>query len=214
MTTQKLLFILGFLYTGAAMAVEEPTYSVESKNPNYEIRNYAPVVVAETKIDSNFENAGNQAFRILAGYIFGANQSNTKIAMTAPVSQSRSEKIEMTAPVAQTQVDHGFMIQFTMPNKYTLETLPTPTDPRVHLRSLPPRKVAVLKYSGSWSESRYLEKLKLLREDLKRDQKKVIGEPVFARYNSPFQIWFLRRNEIWLEIKGENNSRFRNTLDR
>lgn len=184
------------------MATEEPKYTVESKTSNYEIRKYGPIVVAETKIDADFENAGNKAFRILAGYIFGANKSKTKIAMTAPVTQeAASEKIDMTAPVTQAKGPSGFVVQFTMPEKYSLETLPTPDDPKVELRQLPARKVAVYTYSGSWSESRYAEKLLRFKLELESDKVTTIGEPTLARYNSPFQLWFLRRNEIWFEIQ-------------
>lgn len=198
----KILAIFTFLFSGVVMAIEEPEYKVESKSTHYEIRKYGPIVVAETKIESDFENAGNQAFRILAAYIFGANKSKTKIEMTAPVNQeAASEKIEMTAPVTQTKGTTGFLVQFTMPKKYSLETLPTPDDSRVQLRQLPARNVAVYNYSGSWSESHYKEKLASFREDLKKDGLETIGEPVFARYNSPFQLWFLRRNEIWIEVK-------------
>lgn len=100
------------------MAIEEPQYTVESKALHYEIRKYGPIVVAETRIDSDFENAGNKAFKILAGYIFGANKSKTKIEITASVNQKAiSEKIEMTAPVTQTKSTSGFLVQFTMPKK-------------------------------------------------------------------------------------------------
>ena len=184
------------------MAIEEPAYTVESKAAQYEIRKYGPIVVAETKIESDFENAGNQAFRILAGYIFGRNKSKTKIAMTAPVTQeASSEKIAMTAPVTQTKASSGFLVQFTMPEKYTLETLPIPDDSRVELRQLPARRVAVYTYSGSWSESRYTEKLSNFKLELQNDKVTSFCEPTIARYNSPFALWFLRRNEIWLEVK-------------
>jgi len=191
-----------FLLSGVAMGIEEPNYEVVSKASQYEIRKYGPIIVAETKIDSDFEKAGNRAFKILAGYIFGANKSKTKIAMTAPVNQEAiSEKIEMTAPVTQTKGASGFVVQFTMPEKYTLETLPVPDDSNIQLRQMPARKVAVYTYSGSWSESRYEEKLMNFKSELKTDQVTAIGEPSLARYNSPFQLWFLRRNEIWLEVE-------------
>ncbi len=169
------------------MAIEEPKYTVESKASHYEIRKYGPIVVAETKIDSDFENAGNQAFRVLAGYIFGANKSKTKIAMTAPVNQTKNTT--------------GFVVQFTMPQKYILETLPTPDDSKVQLRQLPARKVAVYTYSGSWSESRYAEKLLSFKLELINHKVTIIGEPSLARYNSPFQLRFLRRNEIWFKVE-------------
>lgn len=200
----KLLIVLVFLLPGKVMAIEEPAYTVKSKTSDYEVRAYGPIVVAETKVESDFESAGNQAFRILAGYIFGANKSKTKIAMTAPVSQAAaSEKIEMTAPVTQTKGATGFNVQFTMPKTYTLETLPIPNDARVRLRQIPARRMAVYRYSGSWSESRYKEKLATFREALKRDHVVSIGEPTLARFNSPFHLWFLRRNEIWIEVKDD-----------
>jgi hypothetical protein len=185
------------------MAIEEPEFQVVSKTEDYEVRSYGAVLVAETKVDASFEDAGNKAFRILADYIFGGNKSKTKISMTAPVSQTASttsEKIAMTAPVSQSKTANGFLVQFTMPKTYTMETLPTPNDARVELRSIPARTVAVYSYSGSWSEERYQKKLAIFLEALKKNSVKVVGEPVLARFNSPFQLWFLRRNEIWLEI--------------
>ncbi len=183
----KYFTLVLLLLSGMAMAIEEPEYTVESVVEHYEIRRYGAVLVAETIVASDFSDAGNQAFRILASYIFGANQSKAKIAMTAPVNQLKSSI--------------GYLVQFTMPKKYTLDTLPNSNDTRVHLRQVPARRVAVFTYSGSWSESRYKQKLESFREELQKNKLETIGEPVLARYNSPFQIWFLRRNEIWLELK-------------
>ncbi len=185
------------------MAIEEPEFTVVSKTSDYEVRQYGPVLVAETIINANFESAGNQAFKILANYIFGGNKSKTKISMTAPVNQTtlpRSEKITMTAPVNQSQVPTGFLVQFTMPKEYTLDTLPEPNDARIVIRQIPARTIAVFSYSGSWSESRYQEKLSQFQEALKKNGVQTLGEPVLARFNSPFRLWFLRRNEIWIEI--------------
>lgn len=182
------------------MGVEEPKYKIESKNELYEIRIYDATLVAETNVDEDFENAGNRAFRILADYIFGNNSSQNKIAMTAPVAQAKSEKIEMTAPVNLSKSSKGYLVQFTMPDKYTLDNIPKPNNDLVKIREIPKRKVAVFKYSGSWSESRYQKKLAEFVAALAKDNIKTIGEPIFARFNSPFQLWFLRRNEIWLEV--------------
>jgi hypothetical protein len=185
------------------MAIEEPSYVVKKKTDDYEIRNYSSYCVAETVIQDDFEDSGSKAFRILADYIFGNNRSKTKIAMTAPVTQSpkvESEKIAMTAPVSQSKTTSGYQVQFVMPAGMTLETLPEPVDSRVKLRQIPARKVAVFSYSGSWSEERYQEKLTEFQSILKRDGIKTQGEPEFARFNSPFMIWFLRRNEIWLSL--------------
>jgi hypothetical protein len=184
------------------MAVSEPKFVVESKADHYEIRLYESSLVAETVVDADFDQAGNRAFRILADYIFGNNTSKTKIEMTAPVSQQpASEKIAMTAPVNQSKDARGQLVQFTMPEGYTLETLPTPNDSRVHLRMIPARAVAVFSYSGSWSQANYRSKLEKFKAELSKDNIKTVGEPIFARFNSPFQLWFLKRNEIWLELE-------------
>jgi hypothetical protein len=183
------------------MATEEPKYTIESKADHYEIRKYDTTLVAETKIAANFDDAGNQAFRILADYIFGNNKPKTKLAMTAPVTQQPpSEKIAMTAPVSQVPTSGGFLVQFTMPAGFTLENIPEPNDARVHIRMIPARRIAVYRYSGSWSESRYNEKLADFRKELQKNRVNTTGEPIFARFNPPFMPWFLRRNEIWLEV--------------
>ena len=183
------------------MAIEEPRYTVESKTASYEIRSYGSVLVAETTIEASFADAGNRAFRILADYIFGNNRSKTKLAMTAPVTQQTPpEKLAMTAPVNQVQTPGGFLVQFTMPAGFTLATLPEPNDTRVHLREIPAHRVAVKAYTGSWSEAHYQRKLAELRSALNQDGLRTTGEPVFARFNPPFQLWFLRRTEIWIEV--------------
>ncbi len=185
------------------MAIEEPTYKILLKKEDFEIREYEKVLVAETQVSGDFESAGNDGFKILAAYIFGANKSQTKLDMTSPVGQSKSqssEKIAMTAPVSLLKNENSFAVQFTMPKGYTLENLPIPNNPLVHLKELPPRKMAVYSYSGSWSETNYQEKLSKFQLALKQHNILTKGEPIFARFNSPFQIWFLRRNEIWLQV--------------
>lgn len=173
------------IYSSVAVATEEPKFNVVQKYEDFEIREYGPTIVAETVVDANFEDAGNKAFNILAGYIFGDNKTKAKIEMTAPVSQVPAK---------------GHVVQFTMPASFTMETLPVPNDSRVQLRTVPGRKVAVFRYSGSWSQSRYKEKLAEFVSALEKEKVATIGEPVFARFNSPFRIWFLRRNEIWLQV--------------
>ena len=198
------------------MGIEEPDFTVVSSEKNYQVRQYGPVLVAETKVKASFDKAGNAAFRVLADFIFGKNSNQTEISMTAPVTQEngalsgkqdpgKPEKIEMTAPVTQSetksQEGEEYVIQFTMPKKYTLQTLPRPLDARVQIRELPARKIAVYSYSGSWSEQRYKSKLKEFLETLDQDQISIKKTPpVFARFNSPFSLWFLRRNEIWIEV--------------
>ncbi len=196
-----LYFAVVLWFSGRGMAVEEPKFEVVKKTDSYEIRSYKSTIVAETKVETAFEDAGNEAFKVLASYIFGNNKSQTKMEMTAPVSQAKSEKIAMTAPVGMKKDDGGFLVQFTMPSQFSMKTLPQPNDSRVTIREIPARKVAVLRYSGTWSESRYRKKLCQLEIAIKKDKLKTRGEPVFCRFNSPFwPPWFMRRNEIWIEL--------------
>lgn len=181
------------------MAIDEPGYTVVRKGDAFEVRRYEPYVVAETMVNAPAEEAGNQGFRILAAYIFGENKGARKIEMTAPVAQTPT-KIAMTAPVAQTATSEGYVVQFAMPREWTLETLPEPNDARVKLRAMPARTLAVIGYSGTWSQSNYDENLKKLQEALASAGIRWHGEPVWARYDPPWKPWFLRRNEILLEV--------------
>lgn len=181
------------------MAIDEPPYSVVHADDTLEVRHYEPYLVAETLVEAPADEAGNQGFRILAGYIFGGNKGAQRIEMTAPVALTPT-KIAMTAPVAQRASAGGYLIQFAMPREWTLETLPEPSDPRVTLRAIPARTIAVIRYSGFWSQSRYEDHLKTLKEALARRGQTWHGEPVWARYDPPWKPWFLRRNEIWLKL--------------
>ena len=195
------------LFTLAAMpmfshAIEEPDYEVIRKFDNVELRQYAPYVVAEVVLNSSAEDAGNQAFPILAGYIFGKNKGEKKFAMTAPVTQTTEPvRMDMTAPVTQAAVAGGMRVQFVLPKGVTLATAPEPTDPRVQLRLVPAGTWAAIRYSGTWSQANYLEHLTELRVSLEAQRIATQGEPVLARYNAPFTPWFMRRNEVWLALR-------------
>jgi len=198
--------ILFLLLTGAttAMATEEAPYNVTTTDDIFELREYAPQVLAEIIVDGDLESAGNKAFRPLFRYISGDNKSRGKIAMTAPVSQEQTgEKISMTAPVSQQSVQGKWAVSFMMPASYTMENLPTPDDPNIKLRQVPARRVAAVSYSGFWSEKKYLQYKQELENWITAKNLKVIGEPVWARYNPPFTLWFLRRNEILIPIASE-----------
>jgi hypothetical protein len=185
-------------------AIEEPAYEVVRTIDDVEVRQYAPYVVAEVRIDADADEAGNLAFPILAGYIFGKNKGEKKFEMTAPVTRvAAPQQLEMTAPVTQTPVPGAagsYLIQFVLPKGVTLASAPEPLDARVTLREVPASKVAVIRYSGFWSEANYAEHLDRLRSVLKTAGVSTVGEPVFSRYNPPFMPWFLRRNEIWLTV--------------
>ncbi len=191
-----------------AMAVEEPDYTVVRTFADFELRRYPPYAVAETEVAGPFDEAGNQAFRILAGYIFGDNRADAKIEMTAPVSQrpatGEGERIEMTAPVVQRPASgtagETFVVSFVMPDRFTLDTLPEPVDPRVRLREEPGKLMAVRRYSGRWTETRYRENETRLLRAVEEAGLRPLAAPVYARYNSPFSLWFMRRNEVMVEV--------------
>jgi hypothetical protein len=186
-----------------AMAVEEPSYKVLKKDNNFEIRDYVPHILAETIVEGDLEQAGNKAFSRLFRYISGENRAGYKVAMTAPVSQEpKGEKIKMTAPVGQQRVQEKWAVSFMMPSSYTLETLPEPEDPKVTLRQVPARRIAAVRYSGFWSEKGYLRNKSELESWIQERGFKIVGDPIWARYNPPWTPWFLRRNEILFPVDG------------
>ena len=186
----------------ATVGIEKVQYDVVQKSSAIEVREYKSYRVAETLVDSDFKEAGNAAFRRLFNYISGANQAKESIAMTAPVNQqSASEKIAMTAPVTQQASGDQYAVSFVMPAKYTLETLPAPTDPAVTVKEIPGYKAAVIRYSGTWSPKRYEAQKAQLETYMKENGLSAVGEPIWARYDPPFQLWFLRRNEVVIPIE-------------
>jgi len=202
-----LFFCLASLLFGRnVQAIEETKYEVIEREGIFELRHYSAHIAAETFVEGDFGKAGNEAFNRLAGYINGQNRRKQTIPMTAPVSQeAESVKIPMTAPVNQERSGEKWRITFLMPAQYTLETLPEPSDSKVELKKAPDRIMAVLKYSGTWSRSRYEERKEQLMAWIVSRGLKQIGEPIFARYNPPFMPWFLRRNEVLIPVERPQN---------
>ena len=196
-----LLYLVLWAIPMSTHATEEPAYKIVQKLEAIEIREYAPYTVAEVMLPGPAESAGNRAFPILAGYIFGKNKGERKLEMTAPVTQAAAPtKLAMTAPVTQSEAAQGYRIQFVLPKGVSKATAPEPLDERVNLRDLPAHQVAVIRYSGLWSEANYREHLNKLQNALRTAGMVWQGEPVFSRYNQPMTPWFMRRNEIWLNL--------------
>ncbi len=186
----------------AAMAIEEAPYSVVQKEGHFELRQYEPYIVAETFVEGDFKEVGNVGFRRLFDYISGNNRTRQEIEMTAPVAQeAESKKIAMTAPVGQEEADGKWRITFVMPAHYSVKTLPEPIDAAVTLREEPGRLMAAIRYSGTWSETRYTERESQLKGWIEAQEFKPTGLPIFARYNAPFIPWFLRRNEVLIPVE-------------
>jgi hypothetical protein len=187
-----------------AMAIEIPEYRVVEQDGSFELRAYSSYLIAETEVEAGFMNAGNIAFGRLFRYISGANTAQAEIAMTAPVEQSsQGEKIAMTAPVEQAKADGVYRVGFVVPRKYNRETVPKPTDPRVSIREVPARIVAVWRYSGRWTEENFREHEQDLRRAVQaRGLQAVSGDSaIIARYDAPFIPWFMRRNEVLIPLE-------------
>ncbi len=200
MFKRKLLTALALIAAPLiGQAIEEPAYEVQRRIDKIELRQYAPYVVAEVLVTGPADKAGNLAFPILAGYIFGKNKGERKFAMTAPVTTT-PVKLEMTAPVTQTATPAGYLVQFVLPKGVTLDSAPEPIDSRVKLREVPGNRVAAIIYSGFWSEANEAEHLGQLKAALQSAGLAWTGEPVLSRYDPPWTPWFMRRNEIWLSI--------------
>jgi effector-binding domain-containing protein len=181
---------------------EEPNYEVLRKSQDIEIRQYPPVIAAEVEVDGTREEAANQAFRILAGYIFGKNVSRDKIAMTVPVTEmTSSEKIAMTVPVTSVSAQGKMTMRFYMPSKYSLEALPEPVDNRIKFTKLPQARYAVIKFSGFAGEDNIARHESKLRNYLKDIDLSPDGRAIRAFYNPPWTLPFMRRNEVWLPLE-------------
>ena len=191
------------VFGGVAMATEEPAFTVALHEGDFEVRDYPALVVAEVSVAGSRDEASNAGFRLLAGYIFGGNTRRQSIAMTAPVVQARatSETIAMTAPVTQSGGDGAWIVRFTMPSTYTLETLPTPNDARVRLVPVPPARYAVVRFSGLARPADVERRTATLRAYMERQHLRAAGPPSLARYNPPWTLWFMRRNEVWIPIE-------------
>src|SRR6478672_6183480 len=147
------VLVLGAVLRGPIVSnVEQPKYRVIASEKNIEIREYPPVIVAETEVAGERDKAISEGFRTIADYIFGNNLSSQKVAMTAPVTQQPSEKIAMTAPVTQQGIGNIWQVRFVMPASYTMDTLPKPKNPTVKLKEVEGKRFAVIRFSGMAGE--------------------------------------------------------------
>lgn len=203
--------LVGSLLTlpGVAMATEEPEYTVLNQADDFELRRYDPQIVAQTWVSGDQKQAGNKGFKILADYIFGNNTApsgeSSKISMTSPVKMQpqmgESQKIAMTSPVAMQEQDGKWRVRFVMPSKYTMQTLPKPNNSEVSIIEVPMQTYGVIKFSGFTGEQKVAEKTQALKTWMQGQNLKIIGDAEMARYNPPWTLPFMRRNEVMIEYQ-------------
>ena len=200
--------IVAVLLLGAALwgpivsNVEHPKYALVERSGAIEIRDYAPMIVAETEVTGERREAISKGFRLIADYIFGNNTAAQKVPMTAPVTQQSGEKIAMTAPVTQQGNGNSWLVRFVMPSGYTMDTLPKPNNPAVELKKIPTTRYAVIRFSGMGSEGSLKSHTKRLTDFLGAKKLTPLSPPTYAFYNPPWTLPFLRRNEVLVEIGG------------
>ena len=175
--------LVTLVMTAQAIAIEEPVYQVEKawEAEQIEIRAYAPRIMAVTGMNEDSDSG----FRVLAGYIFGGNAEEQKIAMTAPVQQTMAGEKEMA---------------FMMPAEYALRDLPQPEDQRVSFREAPAYTAAVIQFSGWASAEKADENWQQLQRFLIAEGIDITGEPTLNQYNPPWTLPFMRRNEIIVPV--------------
>lgn len=181
---------------------EGPDYKVLTKVEDFEIRQYNSYIVAKTTVKGDFDEASSKAFRILANYIFGDNSVQKEISMTSPVEvEQESQEIAMTSPVKMTQESQSYTMTFSMPSKYTLETLPKPDDERIQLEEVDSKIIASHEYSWFSSQEKNDKKAQQLREWIKQNKNYQAKEGhSYAGYNPPWTLPFFRRNEVHIEV--------------
>ena len=201
------LSLFSVLLNGCSMfgarTVEEVPYTVEMKNGSFEIRSYPGTILAQTTNQGSYRKSQRESFRLLFNYISGENVSDKKVPMTAPVTQTQnSKKIPMTAPVFQESQSGGWTMAFAMPAKYqNVSELPEPVDPRVKIIKRPKALYAVLTFSWFAGEEKIKSKTQELKNNLgKLGSYNIVSGPVYAGYNPPWTLPFMRRHEVMVKV--------------
>ena len=194
------VILVAVLWGPIVSNVEQAKYAVVETHGPIEIRDYAPLIVAEVSVPGDREKAISDGFRMIADYIFGNNISSQKVAMTAPVIQQPSEKIAMTAPVIQQSGDGDWVVRFVMPSEYTMQTLPKPNNPDVSLKEIAEKRFAVIRFSGLARPKSLEKQTQELQAFIQSRNLQVVSKPTYAFFNPPWTLPFLRRNEVMIEI--------------
>ena len=185
---------VSFFFSCQVMAIEEPKFKILVDEGELQIRGYDEYLVAETAIEGSFDTASRKGFRRVAGYIFGENKN----------SIGQSEKIQMTAPVTVKPDNEGWMLHFVMPSNYDMSQLPVPNNSTVSLKKIEAHLAAVIIFSGFTTDSKIQKKTEELKAWLEKQNFEIAGPQQIARYNDPFTLPWLRRNEIIFKVTAKN----------
>lgn len=185
-----LMLMLCICVPDNALGVEELDYELISQFGDIEIRSYKAHELATVNIESGFTRAGYSAFRYLFKYISGENQEQKKIAMTAPVLQRPGEI--------------GWSVSFVMPQSEKTVGMPNPNSNQVIKEQIQPSLMAAIKYSGSWRKSRFLNYKEKLIKGIEQTRYEICGPAIWARFDPPFSLPFMRRNEVIAKVCFQN----------
>ena len=185
---------VSFFFSCQVMAIEEPKFKILVDEGELEIRSYDEYLVAETAVEGSFDTASRKGFRRVAGYIFGENKN----------SIGQSEKIQMTAPVTVKPDNEGWVLHFVMPSNYDMSQLPVPNNSSILLKKIEAHLAAVVTFSGFTTDAKIQDKTEELKVWLEKKEFKIAGPQQIARYNDPFTLPWLRRNEIILKVTAKN----------
>ena len=203
--TIGLLFaVLTWVFCSIVMAIEEPKYSIVETDDKFELRAYAPMIIAEVSVQGSLKSASNQGFRLIADYIFGnniaSNGEKQKVAMTAPVTVQAQPKLLNVTQQGGAQ-EQEWKVHFVMPSEYSMSALPKPNNPKVELKEVSQRYYASLRFAGLTGEKKVTRKTKELQEWMATKNLTAKGQPELARYNPPWTLPFARRNEVLIEVE-------------
>ena len=186
--------LVSFFFSCQVMAIEEPKFKILVDEGELEIRSYDEYLVAETNVEGSFDTASRKGFRRVAGYIFGENKN----------SIGQSEKIQMTAPVTVKPDNEDWVLHFVMPSNYDMSQLPVPNNSSILLKKIEAHLAAVIIFSGFTTDAKIQDKTEELKIWLEKKDFKIAGPQQIARYNDPFTLPWLRRNEIIFKVTAKN----------
>lgn len=179
---------------------KEPAYREIVKQGTKSIRSYSAYVIVKTQQMGDLRNDEKESFYKLFNYISGENEEQEKMPMTAPVLQGRpTQKIAIASPVLPYN-KQGWDMSFVLPQNYSPKNAPTPSDASLKLDYIPAQIVGVIRYSGAVNESRINSLFLELKQWLESQGYQVVSDLRSARYDPPFTLPFLRRNEIHVDV--------------